>query len=246
MSNNMFVGWENIEQKQPIFNIDELEYNNLLKPYSNMNLGISSEQTSFIPTNIYDTILGNLSTDTKYQTTQFNNTQQNTKVSASDRRKYVKSWLIKNEGLSNEQASALTGVWFAESRLDPSIHEIGKENNPYAGKGIAQWTGKARQKHIEDIYKRIYGKSKPIKQMSLDEQLKVAVEEFKERTGNWNNFKSSKDIKTATDIVWRGYENGGNNKLATMQQMNSAYRSPSIVQKQWQDRFRFANEISKI
>jgi hypothetical protein len=49
---------------------------------------------------------------------------------------------MKNQGLSNEQASALTGVWWAESHLNPGIHEIGKENNPYAGKGIAQWTGR--------------------------------------------------------------------------------------------------------
>ena len=232
------VSYDTIEQKLPVFGeFDEQIFN----PYSDLNLGITPSMTSFAPKeNLYDSLL-----KTPQQTTVIQTTSNNTKpIQFGDRRQYVKNWLIQNEGLSNEQASALTGVWYAESRLDPSIHEIGKESNPYAGKGIAQWTGKQRQQHAEDIYKRINGKSKPIKQMSLDEQLKVAITEFKERTGNWNAFTNAKDLNTATDIVWRGYENGGNNKLATMNQMKQVYRSNA--DKQWRERIRFAQQISNI
>lgn len=237
----MFVNWEEVDQEYPVIGetkgFDEGFDEELLNPYSDINLQISPLSTSFVPKEgLYDSLLGTISQKTE-------NTPSSSNISnTGDRRSYVKNWLMKNQGLTNEQASALTGVWWAESRLNPSIHEIGKENNPYAGKGIAQWTGKARQKHAEDIYKQIYGKSKSIKQMSLDEQLNVAVTEFKER-GTWQQFLNSKDIKTATDVVWRGYENGGNN-LASHDLMKKTYGS--AYNKQWSDRFRFASEISKL
>lgn len=237
MLNDQFVSYENVEQQQPVTDFSDIGQLNpeLLNPYSDINLQISG--TSFAPKqNLYDSLLGTVNKSSNETTTP------DTVIPSGDRRSYVKNWLMKNQGLTNEQASALTGVWWAESRLDPSIHEIGKENNPNAGKGIAQWTGRSRQKHAEDIYKQIYGKSKPIKQMSLDEQLNVAVAEFKER-GTWQQFINSKDIKTATDVVWRGYENGGNS-LASHDLMKKTYGK--AYNKQWSDRFRFAQEISKI
>ena len=239
MLNDQFVNYENVEQYQPQVDFSDIGQMNpeLFNPYSDTNLQISG--TSFAPKqSLYDSLLGTVNESSKETTTS--DTVSN--IPSGDRRSYVKNWLMKNQGLTNEQASALTGVWWAESRLDPSIHEIGKENNPNAGKGIAQWTGRSRQKHAEDIYKQIYGKSKPIKQMSLDEQLNVAVAEFKER-GTWQQFINSKDIKTATDIVWRGYENGGNS-LASHDLMKKTYGK--AYNKQWSDRFRFAQEISKI
>lgn len=239
MLNDQFVSYENVEQYQPTVDFSDIGQMNpeLLNPYSDTSLQISG--TSFAPKqNLYDSLLGTVNKPSDETTTS--DTVSN--IPSGDRRSYVKNWLMKNQGLTNEQASALTGVWWAESRLDPSIHEIGKESNPNAGKGIAQWTGKSRQKHAEDIYKQIYGKSKSIKQMSLDEQLNVAVTEFKER-GTWQQFVNSKDIKTATDIVWRGYENGGNS-LASHDLMKKTYGK--AYNKQWADRFRFAQEISKI
>lgn len=241
MENDMFVSYTGVDQKLPLANFSDVDLNDdLLNPYSDMNLGISSGQTSFANSNVYDNILGKLSTPNKPSLESTG--QQTTTIPSGDRRNYVKRWLMQNEGLTNEQAAALTGVWWAESRLDPSIHEIGKEKNPYAGKGIAQWTGKQRQKHAEDIYRQIFGKSKSIKEMTLDEQLKVATTEFKERR-TWQQFISSQDLKTATDIVWRGYENGGNS-LASHDLMKKTYGN--AYSKQWSDRFRYASEISKI
>lgn len=78
--------------------------------------------------------------------------------------------------------------------------------------------------------------------MSLDEQLNVAITEFKER-GTWQQFLNAKDIKTATDVVWRGYENGYNT-LASHESMKKTYGKN--YNKQWTDRFRFAQEISRI
>lgn len=236
-TNNLFATYENIDQKLPVFDED------IFNQYSNQNLMIPEYKTSFIPSNAKKSETDNAIIPTKVYKT---NDQQKEKTLKPDGdvRKYVKNWLIQNEGLTNEQASALTGVFYAESNLKPGIHEIGKENNEYAGKGIAQWTGKSRQKHVEDIYKQTYGKSKSIKNMSLDEQLTIAVKEFKERIGNWNKFLQAKDLKTATDIVWRGYENGGNNMLASMQQMQNTYKGNT--QRQWNERFRLANEILNI
>lgn len=243
MLNNTFVTYENIEQQQPIIDFSEYGQLNpeLLNPYSDINLQISG--TSFAPKQgLYDSLLGTVSQKSETPQMEDVQTKATSNIPTGDRRSYVKSWLMKNQGLSNEQASALTGVWWAESHLNPGIHEIGKENNPYAGKGIAQWTGRQRQKHAEDIYKQIYGKSKPIKEMSLDEQLNVAIAEFKER-GTWKQFLNAKDIKTATDVVWRGYENGYNT-LASHELMKKTYGKN--YNKQWADRFRFAQEISRI
>ena len=249
MLNDKFVKFNNVESEKNIefiLNLPEIFLDNTYSnPYSDKSLGIPdgygfidnllTMQENFEQSNFsHQTDLSNQN--------NLEETNTNSRSQKKDVRKYVKNWLMQNQGLTNEQASALTGVWWAESRLDPSIHEIGKENNPNAGKGIAQWTGKFRQKHAEDIYKQIYGKSKPIKQMSLDEQLNVAIAEFKER-GTWQQFINAKDIKTATDIVWRGYENGGNS-LASHELMKKTYGK--AYNKQWSDRFRFAQEISKL
>lgn len=191
----------------------------IINPYSDLNLGIQQDVDEY----------------------QYDEQEQDVQIDRSDTKKYVKSVLMQQYDLSNEQASALTGVWYAESNLKPHIHEIGKESNPYAGQGIAQWTGRQRQQHARDIYKRIYGKDKQIKQMTLDEQINVAVAEFKERTGNWQRFLNAKNLNEAVDIVWRGYENGGTNQLASMAQMRNVYRGNA--DKQLRDRLRFSREI---
>ena len=237
MLNDKLVKFNNIESQNLNFILnlpEQLLDNTYINPYSNVSLQIP-DGLGFL-----DTVLKQEDFDVSEEQnvkneSPINNIKKNVK-------KYVKNWLMKNQGLSNEQASALTGVWWAESHLNPGIHEVGKENNPYAGKGIAQWTGRQRQKHAEDIYKQIYGKSKSIKEMSLDEQLNVAITEFKER-GTWQQFLNAKDIKTATDVVWRGYENGYNT-LASHESMKKTYGKN--YNKQWTDRFRFAQEISRI
>lgn len=237
MLNDKLVKFDNVQAQNLNFILnlpEQLLDNTYINPYSNVSLQIP-DGLGFL-----DTVLEQESFDVnEEQDIKKKDLTNNTKVNV---KKYVKNWLMKNQGLSNEQASALTGVWWAESHLNPGIHEIGKENNPYAGKGIAQWTGRQRQKHAEDIYKQIYGKSKPIKEMSLDEQLNVAIAEFKER-GTWQQFLNAKDIKTATDVVWRGYENGYNT-LASHELMKKTYGKN--YNKQWADRFRFAQEISRI
>ena len=191
----------------------------IINPYSDLNLGIQQDMDEY----------------------QYDEQEQDVSIDRSDTKKYIKSVLMQQYDLSNEQASALTGVWYAESNLKPHIHEIGKESNHYAGQGIVQWTGKQRQQHARDIYKRIYGKDKQIKQMTLDEQINVAVAEFKERTGNWQRFLNAKNLNEAVDIVWRGYENGGTNQLASMAQMRNVYRGNA--DKQLRDRLRFSREI---
>lgn len=215
----------------------------VLNPYSNSNLGYSSIENTTTQQPAIDKLTQYLKSLKIQEPSDLYNYDSSPKTTTSQKntRAYVKSTLIQKFNLSNEQASALTGVWYAESNLKPHIHEIGKESNPYAGQGIAQWTGKQRQQHARDIYKRIYGKDKQIKQMTLDEQINVAVAEFKERTGNWQRFLNAKNLNEAVDIVWRGYENGGTNQLASMAQMRNVYRGNT--DKQLRDRLRFSREI---
>ena len=61
MENDMFVSYTGINQKLPIADFSDIDVNDdLLNPYSDINLGIDSRQTSFAPKNPYDEMLSKL------------------------------------------------------------------------------------------------------------------------------------------------------------------------------------------
>lgn len=139
-------------------------------------------------------------------------------VKTSNIDKYVKEYLMANYGLDAIHASALVGVWRAESGLNPGI-----KSKKDSGSGIAQWTG-SRHKVFEQYYEKLFNKKCPgITKTTLEEQIAVAIAEYQGRPNNWQDFLSRKNLREATDSVLRGYENGGTNALASIAQIDQIY-----------------------
>lgn len=119
---------------------------------------------------------------------------------------------LTSRGLSQTGASAIVGVLQAESNLIPSIRAQAKGDN---GEGIAQWTGSRKNvfwntlEKIEPGARKRYGS---IVNVPLERQLDVVL---KERPTITRAIHNAKDLSTATDIMLRGYENGGGT-LGTM------------------------------
>lgn len=149
--------------------------------------------------------------------TQIQASSKSAGKTGTQRLKYVKNYLMQNFGLDSTHASALAGVWYAESGLNPSI-----KSKRDSGSGIAQWTG-SRHKEFDKFYRQVFGKSSPgIRNTSLEEQIHVAIAEYKARRNNWNDFLRRTDLQGATDSVLRGYENGGG-RLASVADIDRIY-----------------------
>lgn len=163
---------------------------------------------------------------------------KNVGKSGKQKLKYVKNYLMQNFGLDATHASALAGVWYAESRLEPSI-----KSKKDSGTGIAQWTG-SRHKEFDKFYRQVFGRQSPgIRNTSLEEQIHVAIAEYKARTNNWNDFLRRTDLQGATDSVLRGYENGGG-RLASISDIDRIYtrNGSGSYNKLMSDRLAFAQQ----
>ena len=129
---------------------------------------------------------------------------------------------LMSRGMSNTGAAAIVGTLQAESGLNPAIHAKMKGDD---GEGLAQWTGSRKKvfwntlETIEPGAQKRYGS---IVNVPLERQLDVILAERPTVTAAIHN---AKDINTATDIMLRGYENGGGaaHNLATVNQMNNIY-----------------------
>ena len=138
--------------------------------------------------------------------------------SAKERLNYVKNYLMQRHNLDAIHASALAGVWYAESNLNPSSKS--KRDN---GSGIAQWTG-SRHQEFNKFYKQVFGRQSPgILNVGLEQQIDVAIAEYKARRNNWADFINRNNLQGAVDSVLRGYENGYNT-LANVGDINENYR----------------------
>lgn len=163
-------------------------------------------------------------------------------VRQSNTSKYVKEYLMSNYGLDAVHASALVGVWQAESGLNPGI-----KSKKDSGSGIAQWTG-SRHKVFDQYYEKLFGKKSPgIVNTSLEEQIAVAIAEYKGRPKNWQDFLNRKDLQGATDSVLRGYENGGTNALASKAQIDQTYTNVGSgnYNSLMRDRLKYAEQALK-
>lgn len=163
-------------------------------------------------------------------------------VKTSNIDKYVKEYLMANYGLDAIHASALVGVWRAESGLNPGI-----KSKKDSGSGIAQWTG-VRHQTFKEYYEKLFGRKCPgITNTTLEEQIAVAMAEYQGRPGNWKDFLSRKDLQGATDSVLRGYENGGTNKLASIAKINEIYTNngSGTYKKLMRDRLNYAERALK-
>lgn len=129
---------------------------------------------------------------------------------------------LMSKGINPIGASAIVGTLQAESSLDPTIHAKMKGDS---GEGLAQWTGSRKKQfwatleRIEPGAKKKYG---TIDKVPFERQLDVVLHERPDVTNAINN---SKDLATATDIMLRGYENGGGglHNMASTKQMDSIY-----------------------
>ena len=129
---------------------------------------------------------------------------------------------LMSKGMSQTGASAIVGTLQAESNLDPTIHAKMKGDS---GEGLAQWTGSRKNvfwktlEAIEPGARKRYGS---IDRVPFEKQLDVVLAERPDIT---NAIHNAKDVGTATDIMLRGYENGGGtyNTMATKAQMDRIY-----------------------
>lgn len=143
------------------------------------------------------------------------------KTSASSNSSIAMDYL-RSKGMNQIAASAIVGTLQAESGLNPAIHAKMKGDS---GEGLAQWTGSRKNQFwstlekIEPGAKKRYGS---IVNVPLERQLDVVMAERPDVTFAINN---AKDLHTATDIMLRGYENGGGNinNLASIGQINNIY-----------------------
>ena len=127
-----------------------------------------------------------------------------------------------SRGMSNTGAAAIVGTLQAESGLNPAIHARMKGDD---GEGLAQWTGSRKKnfwKTLETIEPGAQKRYGSIVNVPLERQLDVILAERPTVTAAIHN---AKDINTATDIMLRGYENGGGaaHNLASVDQMNNIY-----------------------
>ena len=201
MENNIFVSFSPIEQQQPVFDMDEIEYNNINLPYSNSSLGIQSGQTSFAPKNPYDQLLSNMST----QQTQTTSTQQsNAPVSGSalDRGVYVAKKLVERGGFTKEQAAAIAGTMIDENKCDPGSYmkaekagrgAKGTGGNGY-GAGIGSWTGALKQRVLSQAG---YSPNTRIEDLSMDQQIDMLIKDT--QTGNKKYYDALRRCKTIED-----------------------------------------------
>lgn len=129
---------------------------------------------------------------------------------------------LMSRGISKTGASAIVGTLQAESSLDPTIHAQMKGDT---GEGLAQWTGSRKNvfwktlEAIEPGAKKRYGS---IDKVPFERQLDVVMAERPDVTQAISN---AQDVGSATDIMLRGYENGGGsiNNMASKAQMNKIY-----------------------
>lgn len=144
--------------------------------------------------------------------------RQNIGQSAKSKLNYVKNYLMQNHGLDAIHASALAGIWYAESNLNPSI-----KSKRDSGSGIAQWTG-SRHQEFNKFYRQVFGRQSPgITNVGLEQQIDVAIAEYKARSNNWRDFLNRNNLQGAVDSALRGYENGGGG-LASIADMNRIYK----------------------
>ena len=127
-----------------------------------------------------------------------------------------------SKGMSKTGAAAIVGTLQAESGLDPTVHAKMKGDS---GEGLAQWTGSRKKnfwKTLETIEPGAQKRYGSIDRVPLERQLDVVLAE---RPGITNVIHTAKDIGTATDIMLRGYENGGGTvgSMASRKQMNNIY-----------------------
>ena len=133
--------------------------------------------------------------------------------------------------LTPDQAAGIVGVLSAESKLIPHIVNKAERDGTALdrgikylpqgyGAGIAQWTNPnsrdKRKNQILDYINKTFGRRyNKIEDANLHEQLSAVKHDLEvNRPKTLAMLRNTRNINDATDIILRGYENGGNGILA--------------------------------
>ncbi len=169
----------------------------------------------------YDMVSPYFSNEHSYGGNLFKNGGKKKSTSSNTTAQRAMAYLM-NKGMSSTGAAAIVGTLQAESSLDPTIHAQMKGDT---GEGLAQWTGSRKNtfwkilEGIEPGARKRYGS---ISKVPFERQLDVVMAE---RPDVISAISNANNVNTATDIMLRGYENGGGTigTLATKQQMDNIY-----------------------
>jgi hypothetical protein len=139
---------------------------------------------------------------------------------------------FKKKGFTDEQASGMSGVLHFESGgMNPrAINEWEKNRNlkpteegfDNYGRGIAQWSNE-RIDQFAKWHESKYGKKLPPNEVELEKQLEYVWKEMQERPAFMKAMKDSTTVFDATDVMMRGFENGGPKSLASEELINETY-----------------------
>lgn len=145
-------------------------------------------------------------------------------LSIDQRALFIMQKLMKEGGLSPIAAAALTGVWWAESGLNPHITDRAMQGHPKheIGQGIAQWTWE-RPKMFSRWHQQKYGTPAFPMDTDLNKQVEYALYEMRPRTQLMSVLRSTQNLTEAVDAVLRGYENGGT-RFTSIEKINQLYR----------------------
>lgn len=124
---------------------------------------------------------------------------------------YIAKTLMQKMGLKDFQAAGFPGCFMAESRCNPAAYNKAEKagrfkgssaNGSGYGAGLAQWSN-AWKYSIQ----KMFGKYSPIETWTLDQQIQIVLRTCKPTFINM--LRGCTSAAQATDLVLRGYENGG-------------------------------------
>ena len=124
---------------------------------------------------------------------------------------YIAKRLIQEWGLKDFQAAGFPGCFMAESRCDPKAYNKAEKSGRFKGSsangsgygaGLAQWSN-TWKRSIQQQFNRYT----PIESWTLDQQIQIVIRTCKPTFISM--IKRCSSAAEATDIVLRGYENGG-------------------------------------
>lgn len=119
-------------------------------------------------------------------------------------------------GLNDIQTAGMIGTWVQESALLTTAEEF--KGQAKGGKGIPQWTG-TRRVSAEEYFS---GLGTTIIRASVEQQMELIIKEVNERTAYLGAMRNATSVAEATEYTLRGFEFGGNNKMATMKQVENS------------------------
>lgn len=139
---------------------------------------------------------------------------------------FIMNKLIKDGGLSPLASAAITGMFWAESGLDPHIVDKTsldqEKEKSEVGQGISQWAH-GRVEEFRKWYKEEHGQDKCPIDSDLGSQIEFTLYEIGKRGKLMEILNSSNDIREVVDAILRGYEVGGVSSFSSIKEIDRLY-----------------------